>query len=256
MLWWQALIFGIVEGLTEFLPVSSTGHLILTAHLLGLEQTEFMKSFVIAIQLGAILAVVLVYWRSFLIRTETLKRVIAAFIPTAFIGFVLYGVIKKVLMTNESLIVLSLFSGGVLLILFDRWHKVKTASLDDLNKIPFSKCFLIGAVQSLAVIPGISRSAATILGGLTVGLKKRCVVEFSFLLAVPTILAATLFDLVMNGSAFGGADWSMLLLGGVVSFGVAYLSIHFFIRHIQDHGFTAFGIYRIGLAVIFWIFVK
>jgi len=256
MVWWQALIFGIVEGLTEFLPVSSTGHLILTAHLLGLEQTEFMKSFEIAIQLGAILAVVLVYWRSFLVRIEILKRVIAAFIPTALIGFVFYGVIKKSLMPNESLVLLSLFLGGILLILFDRWHRVKTGSLDDLDKIPLSKCFYVGTIQSLAVIPGVSRAAATILGGLTLGFTRRSIVEFSFLLAVPTILAATVLDLAKNGAAFADADWPILFLGGAVSFGVALLSVRFFIRHAQNHGFMAFGIYRIGLAVIFWIFVK
>jgi undecaprenyl-diphosphatase len=256
MIWWQAVIFGVVEGLTEFLPVSSTGHLILTARLLGLEQTEFMKSFVIAIQLGAILAVVLVYWRSFLVRTEILKRIFVAFIPTAIFGLILYEIIKKFLMSNEPLILLSLFLGGVVLILFDRWYRQMPDSLDDLNKIPYSKCLFIGAVQSLAVIPGVSRSAATIVGGLTVGFTRKSIVEFSFLLGVPTILGATVLDLAKNGGAFAQADWSMLFLGSLVSFVTALFGIRFFIRHVQNHGFTAFGVYRIVLAVIFWIFVK
>jgi undecaprenyl-diphosphatase len=256
MTWGQAVIFGVVEGLTEFLPVSSTGHLILTAHLLGLEQTEFMKSFEIAIQLGAILAVVLLYWRSFLVKMEIFTRVIVAFIPTAFMGFFLYKIIKKFLLSNEPLILLSLFLGGIILILFERWHRVKSNALDDLSKIPFFKCLLVGAVQSLAVIPGVSRAGATIIGGLTSGFTRKSIVEFSFLLAVPTILAATVLDLAKNGTEFANADWSMLLLGGAVSFTVALLSIRFFIHHVQNHGFTAFGIYRIFLAVIFWIFVR
>ncbi len=256
MIWWQAIIFGVVEGLTEFLPVSSTGHLILTARLLGLSQTEFMKSFEIAIQLGAILAVVFVYWRSFLVKMEILKRILAAFIPTALIGLILYTLTKKFLMSNEPLVLLSLFLGGIVLILFDRWHQEKSDSLNDLSKIPYSKCFIVGLAQSLAVIPGVSRAAATMVGGLTVGFTRKTIVEFSFLLAVPTILAATVLDLVNNRTLLAGTNWSMLLLGGAVSFGVALVAIRFFIRYVQHYGFTVFGIYRIGLAIIFWIFVK
>ncbi len=256
MIWWQTIIFGIVEGLTEFLPVSSTGHLILTARLLGLEQTEFMKSFEIVIQLGAILAVLLVYWQSFLVRFETLKRVVIAFMPTAVIGFVLYKIVKKFFLSSEPLVLGSLFVGGIILIAFDRWHKETSDQTQDLNRIPASKCFLVGVIQSLAVIPGVSRAGATIVGGLSLGFTRKNIVEFSFLLAVPTILAATVLDLLKNREAFAGADWSMLGLGSAVSFVVALLSIKFFIRYVQKHGFTAFGIYRILLALVFWIFVK
>ena len=215
-----------------------------------------MKSFQIVIQLGAILAVILVYWRSFLARPETLKRVLAAFIPTAVVGFLLYALIKKYLLSDELLILLSLFFGGVFLILFERWHRVKPDSLDDIEKAPLFKCFLVGVLQSLSVIPGVSRAAATIVGGLTLGLTRRSIVEFSFLLAVPTIITAAVFDLYKQGSTFVETNRAMLILGGAVSFAVALLSIRFFIRHVQNHDFTLFGWYRIGLAVVFWIFVR
>ncbi len=253
---WHAVVFGVVEGLTEFLPVSSTGHLILTARLLGLPQTEFLKSFEIAIQLGAMLAVVVVYGKSLLGQPEVTKRVLTALAPTLAIGFLLYEIVKGYLFSDHSIILASLVLGGIALILFDRWHREGPCAVSKMEDIPYPQAFLIGFVQALAVVPGVSRAGATIVGGLALGLSRKTVVEFSFLLAVPTILAATVLDVTKNGSSFAQADWSLLLLGSSVSFVVALVSIRFFLHYIQRSGFLVFGVYRILLAAAFWIFVK
>ena len=252
----HAVLLGIVEGLTEFLPVSSTGHLILASKLLGLAQTEFMKTFEIAIQLGAILAVLLTYWRAFLTDFATLKRVSAAFLPTAVIGFLFYRIIRKFLFAGYSTVLWSLFLGGIVLIVFDGWHHIKGNAVQKTGDIPPLKAAGIGVAQSLAMIPGVSRSAATIVGGLWLGLDRKTAVEFSFLLAVPTLLAATVFDLLKSAPVLDGLQWKFLLTGGSVSFLIAMLSIRCFLKFVQNHGFAAFGIYRMVVALLFWLFIK
>ncbi len=256
MNWMHAVIFGVVEGLTEFLPVSSTGHLILTAKLMGLQQTEFIKSFEIAIQLGAILAVVLIYWRVLWSNFQTAGKVLAAFIPTAGIGLVLYKWIKSVLLEKESVVLWALLIGGVVIILFDRFFKENKSGAQDASRISYKQAIIIGVCQSLAVIPGVSRSASSIIGGLSLGLTRKMIVEFSFLLAIPTILAATVLDLTKTSLSFTSNEWGLLAIGGFVSFVVAILSIQFFLKYIQKHSFAVFGYYRIILAVLFWGFVK
>lgn len=255
MHWWQAVVFGVVEGLTEFLPVSSTGHLILAAKLMDLPETEFLKTFQIAIQLGGILAVVVVYWRSLLMDFKTLKRVAVAFAPTAVIGFIFYPVVKKVFLSSQTIVLWALFAGGAVLILFDLLHKEKPGQTHE-APIPYAKCFWVGVFQSLSIIPGVSRSGATILGGLALGLPRKQIVEFSFLLAVPVILAATGLDLLKTGAVFEASDWSVLILGGAVSFAAALGGIKFFIRYVQHHGFLAFGVYRILAAAAFWLCIR
>src|SRR3989338_8887149 len=193
----HTIIFGIVEGITEFLPVSSTAHLILTTKLLGLDQSNFQKSFEIIIQLGAIASVVVLYWRAFL-RIEVLKRLVVAFIPTGVLGALLYPLVKNVLIGNVSIVLWALGVGGLALIIFEHWHRESETSHEDIATIPYRYCVLVGLFQTTAMIPGVSRSAATIVGGLIVGLKRKTIVEFSFLLAVPTMLAATVFDLTKN----------------------------------------------------------
>ncbi len=251
----HALIFGIVEGITEFLPISSTGHLILTAQLLSLKQSEFIKSFEITIQLGAILAVVLLYWRSLLMNFEALKRVITAFLPTAVIGFALYKVIKKFLLAGDTFVLWSLFLGGIFLIIFEWRHKEKTDAIEDIAKIPYGKAALIGIFQSLAVVPGVSRSAATIVGGLILNIKRRTIVEFSFLLAVPTMLAATALDLLKSADTFDQSQFLFLTVGFVVSFIVAVLSIKFFLHFIKKHSLLLFGVYRVLISLLFWFVI-
>ncbi|MEK6646825.1 MAG: undecaprenyl-diphosphate phosphatase [Candidatus Firestonebacteria bacterium] len=250
----NAIILGIVEGITEFLPVSSTGHLILTANILKIQGTEFIKSFEIAIQVGAILSVVLLYWKSLVFNFEILKRVLTAFIPTAVIGFVLYKLVKSLLLGNDKIVLFSLFFGGIFLIIFELLHYEKETAIENISDISYKNAFLIGIFQSLAIIPGISRAAATIVGGLILGLKRKTIVEFSFLLAIPTMLAASGFDLLKSANAFSWDQLIFLITGFLTSFIVALVSVQFLLYFIKKHNFILFGFYRIILAIVFWFF--
>jgi len=247
----HSIIIGIIEGITEFLPISSTAHMVLAARMMAIAQTDFVKSFEIVIQFGAILSVIVLYWRRFLVDMESLKRVLAAFIPTAILGFILYKFIKTYLINNETIIVWALLIGGGVLILFELFHKEKESAHEDISTIPYSKCFAIGLCQSLAMFPGVSRSAATIMGGLLLNLKRQTIVEFSFLLAVPTMLAAAILDLAKSGSSFTPDQFVSLGVGFVVSFAVALLSIKFLMNYIKKHTFIPFGVYRIIIALAF-----
>jgi undecaprenyl-diphosphatase len=255
MTYLHALILGIIEGVSEFLPISSTGHLMLASSLLHLQQTDFQKSFEIAIQLGAILSVVVLYWRTLLINFEILKRVITAFIPTAILGFIFYKIIKRVLLGSNTVVLYSLLIGGIFLILFELWHREKENATEDLSDISYSKSFMIGLFQAVAMIPGVSRSAATIIGGLILGIKRRTIVEFSFLLSVPTMVAATGLDLMKSGGHFSMEEFYLLLMGFITSFIIALLSIKWLIHFIKHHTFISFGIYRILLALLFWFVI-
>ena len=251
----HAVILGIVEGLTEFLPVSSTGHLILASRLLKIPATDFLPSFEIAIQTGAISAVLVLYGKSALLNPKILRRLLVAFLPTAVTGFFLYKLIKHLFFNSIPIVLGSLLLGGIFLIVFDRFYDAKKVGTVELENISYRHCFLIGLFQSLAVIPGVSRSAATIIGGLMLGLHRKVIVEFSFLLAVPTLLAAAGFDLLKNGAAFSIRQVDLLAVGLAFSFVTAVLSIKFFLYFVQNRGFTVFGIYRMGLAVLFWLVI-
>ena len=255
MTYLHTLILGIVEGVSEFLPISSTGHLILASYLLHLKQTDFQKSFEIAIQLGAILSVVVLYWRALLVNFEILKRVITAFIPTAILGFIFYKIIKKVLLGSNTVVLYSLLIGGIFLVLFELWHREKESATEELSAIPYSKSFMIGLCQAVAMIPGVSRSAATIIGGLILGIKRKTIVEFSFLLSVPTMVAATGLDLMKSGRHFSVEEFHLLLMGFISSFIVALLSIKWLIHFIKNHTFISFGIYRILISLLFWFVI-
>ncbi|MDO8624169.1 MAG: undecaprenyl-diphosphate phosphatase [bacterium] len=248
----DAVILGIVEGATEFLPVSSTGHLILANALLGNSATEFAKSFEIVIQLGAILAVVALYWRSFL-NIELVKKLAVAFIPTGTIGFALYPLVKTYFLGSIPVVLSALFVGGIVLIIFEHFHSKHPEDELIEKTMSYRDAALIGLFQALAIIPGVSRSAATILGGLALGYSRIAIVEFSFLLAVPTLLAASGLDLAQNGLAFTNGQWVSLLIGFGVSFAVAVASIKWLLGYIRNHSFSTFGLYRIVLAVIFFI---
>ncbi len=251
----HALIFGVVEGASEFLPISSTAHLILTAKILGLRQTDFLKSFDIVIQLGAILSVLVLYWRSFLMNWEELKRVICAFIPTAIVGFFLYKVVKKYFLGDLHLVLGSLFVGGVILILFEKFKSGEDNDPSCVNDITYKQAFLIGLCQAIAVVPGVSRSAATIVGGVLLGLDRKTAVEFSFLLAVPTMAAATGLDLVKNANSFSMDQFGLLAAGFVLSFIIALICIKGLLLFIKNYSFVGFGIYRIVISVLFWLFL-
>lgn len=247
----HSLIFGVIEGITEFLPISSTAHMVLAAKVMQVSQTEFVKSFEIVIQFGAILSVIVLYWKRFLLDMESIKRILAAFVPTAIIGFLLYKIIKSYLISNELVIVWALLIGGLILIIFELVHCEKDSAIDDIAKIPYGKCVAIGLFQSLAIIPGVSRSAATIIGGLALDLKRGTIVEFSFLLAAPTMLAASVLDLMKSGSGFSSSQFGVLAVGFAVSFIVAMISIRFFLGYIRKHTFIPFGVYRVIIALIF-----
>jgi undecaprenyl-diphosphatase len=250
----ESIVLGVVEGITEFLPISSTGHLILTSSLLGIEQTEFVKSFEIAIQFGAILSVVALYWRSFL-DIQVLQRLAAAFVPTALVGLFLYDTIKTHLLGNEVVVVWALCLGGIALIVFEFLHREKEGIADGFHQITYVQCLLIGLFQSFAIVPGVSRSAATIVGGLSLGIQRKVVVEFSFLLAVPTMLAATGMDLLETSAAFTKNEWLALAVGFIVSFAVALVSIVWLLRFVRTHTFIPFGIYRVAIAALFFFLV-
>lgn len=251
----HAVILGIVEGVSEFLPISSTGHLILTAQILRIPQTDFVKSFEIAIQLGAIFSVVVLYFKSLLMDWRTIKKIFAAFLPTAVIGFVLYKVVKRYLLGNAQVVLWSLLAGGIFLIIFELFHREKEDARGDIASMSYGQAVLIGVFQAVAIIPGVSRSAATIIGGLLLGLKRKTIVEFSFLLAAPTMLAAAALDLAKNARAFSAGQAVFLLAGFVTSFIVALLAVKFLLAFIQKHSFIAFGVYRIALALAFWRFI-
>ena len=251
----HAILLGVVEGFTEFLPISSTAHLVLASTILKIPQTDFVKSFEIVIQLGAIFAVIWLYWRKFFLDLRTLQKIFVAFLPTAFIGFLLYRVFKNFFLEQTAIIVWTLLSGGIFLIIFEFWHKEQDDAVDEIGKISYWQSFCIGAIQSIAIVPGVSRAAATIIGGLFLGLTRKTIVEFSFLLAVPTMLAATGYDLIKTGASFSSDQFGILAVGFVTSFFVALLAIRFLLFFIQKNTFTWFGIYRIiiGLFFIFWI---
>jgi undecaprenyl-diphosphatase len=249
---WQAFILGIVEGITEFLPISSTGHLVLAAHLLGSVHSEFLKTFEVVIQLGAMGAVVALYWKSLLRDIRVWRRVAAAFIPTAIIGLIFYKLIKHYL-GNIDIVIWTMFLGGIFLIVFDLVHRESGDSVKEVARISYKTAVLIGLFQSIAMVPGVSRAAATIIGGLILGIQRKAIVEFSFLLAVPTIFAASVLDLVKNPHPFSPDQWLFLAVGFITSFVVAALSIKFLLRFIESHNFIPFGIYRVVAALALWM---
>lgn len=242
------LILSAIEGFTEFLPISSTAHLVLASTALGIEQTEFVKSFEIGIQAGAILAVVALYWRRF-IEFKMIKRLFAAFVPTAFIGVLLYSTFKEILLGNELIATWSILIGGIVIVLFEVFHGEKSRASHDLSKIPLKKFFLIGLFQSVSLIPGVSRAAATILGGMLIGIKRKMIVEFSFLLAVPTMIGVTGYDLLQSTPLFSMEEIGMLTIGMVASFVAAMVAIKFFLRIVETKDLKPFGYYRIVLGI-------
>ncbi len=247
----HAILLGIVEGISEFLPISSTAHLILASSLLRIPASEFLKSFEISIQLGAILAVVVLYAKAMVRRFDVWLRVLAAFIPTAVLGLLFYHIIKNYLMESIPVILAALLLGGIALIVFEMLHREGADSADDLSKITYRQAVAIGVFQSLAFVPGVSRAAATIVGGLLLGIRRKTIVEFSFLLAVPTMAAAVALDLTETAFLFTPQEWILLGVGLAVAFFVALLSIAWLLRFIQRRSFIPFGWYRIVIAVVF-----
>lgn len=254
MTYFDALILSIIEGVTEFLPISSTGHMILTTKLLGIETTEFVKTFEISIQLGAILAIVFLYWKQYSLNKTVIAKIMTAFLPTAIIGLLMYKVVKSLLGSSEVTLA-TLFFGGIALIVLELLYKEKDHHAATIEAISYKNAFLIGLCQSISVIPGVSRAAATILGALFLGTKRKAAVEFSFLLAVPTMAAATGLDLLKANFAFSMNEWSLLGVGFLGAFITALIAVKWFLTFIKTHSFIPFGIYRIILAIVFFFFI-
>ena len=258
MTFFQSIILGIVEGITEFLPISSTGHLIAAANLLGIPDSEFLKSFQIFIQLGAILAVVYLYRSTLFVFTEqnfnVWKKVAAAFIPTAIIGFILYGFIKEYLLDNIAVVVISLIVGGIILIIFELWQQKKGegAKYQSIEDTPYKVAAYIGLAQVLAMIPGVSRSGTTIVAGRLLSLSKKAIVDFSFLLAIPVMFGATGLDMIRAGWGFTTEQFMLLFVGFAASFFVALIVIKWLLSYITKHSFIIFGLYRILAGLVFF----
>jgi len=247
----QAALLGIVEGISEFLPISSTAHLLLASSVLGIPQTEFQKMFEVSIQSGAILSVLFLYARDFL-RKEILLRIFVAFVPTAIIGFLLHDLVKNVFFETPAVILWSLLIGGMVLIAFDLLFHERGDAVQEIASMPLRKTAFIGVCQALAIIPGVSRSAATIVGGLLLGVSRSAIIRFSFLLAVPTIAAATILDLLKTDHSFTLYEGELLLIGFVMSFIVALICIRLLDRYFSRRSLFMFGCYRVILAVSFF----
>jgi undecaprenyl-diphosphatase len=246
----EAIILAIVEGITEFLPVSSTGHMIIASSLMGIAENPFTKTFTVAIQLGAIFSVVALYWKRFFQTINFYIKLFVAFLPAAVIGFLLNDYIDQLLERVEVVAVM-LILGGIVFLFIDKLFK-KTEE-NEVPEINYTTALKIGFFQTIAMIPGVSRSAATIIGGLTQKLTKKTAAEFSFFLAVPTMAAATGYKLLKfykAGNGFSSDEIMILLVGNAVAFIVAMLAIKSFIQFLTNNGFKLFGYYRILLGVI------
>ena len=249
----QSIILAIIEGLTEFLPVSSTGHLIITSSLMGIADDSFTKTFTIAIQFGTILSVVVLYWKRFFQTVNFYFKLFVGFLPAAFFGLLLNDFIDS-LLENVIVVATMLFLGGIVLIFVDKWFK-KT-EVDGTSEVTYPTAFKIGLFQCLAMVPGVSRSAATIIGGLTQKMNRQAAAEFSFFLAIPTMFAATCYKLLkffQEGNGFETEEIQLLVIGNVVGFIVAILAIKAFIAFLTNYGFKLFGYYRIVVGLLILI---
>jgi undecaprenyl-diphosphatase len=245
----DAIILGVVEGLTEFLPISSTGHLIVVSSFLGLEQTNAHKTFEVAIQLGSILAVLFLFAKRLLVDKMLWVKIIIAFLPTAIFGFLFYKTIKS-LFGMESVAIMLIIGGFIFLIVeyFRRNHDdSKDKTIDDLS---IKEALTIGLFQSLSMVPGTSRSGATMIGGLFAGLSRKSAAEFSFLLAIPTMFVATFYDLYKNRNEMIIDDYSLLAVGFVTAFVVAFFTVKAVMNFLTTHTFIVFGIYRIIFGIL------
>ena len=248
----DAIILGFVEGLTEFLPISSTGHLIVISQFLGLEQTNAHKTFEVAIQLGSILAVLFLFAKRLLVDKMLWVKIIIAFLPTAIFGFLFYKTIKS-LFGAESVAIMLIIGGFIFLIVeyFRRNHddsKDKT-----INDLSIKEALTIGLFQSLSMVPGTSRSGATMIGGLFAGLSRKSAAEFSFLLAIPTMFVATFYDLYKTRNEMVIDDYSLLAVGFVTAFIVAFFTVKAVMNFLTTHTFIVFGIYRIIFGILLLI---
>ena len=261
--WWQAAVLGFVEGLTEFLPISSTGHLLITSQLLRFEN-NIGGTFEIFIQLGAVLAVVGYFARDLLAQARAVTHdaatrrfwigIVIAFLPAASVGLLLRDWIKRVLFTSPSVIAWSLIVGGIVFLIVE-WLPQRRATVRDVEHITLPQALGVGLAQVLALVPGVSRAGASILGGMLGGLDRKTATAFSFYLAIPTLGAATIVDLLGSLGELGAGDLGRLLVGTLTAMVVAWFSIGWLLRYVANHSFIAFGIYRIIAGIVILLLV-
>lgn len=253
MSFFSAIVLAIVEGLTEFLPVSSTGHMIIVSSFFGIASDPFTKTFTIAIQLGAILSVIVLYWKRFFQSVDFYFKLVVGVIPAAILGLILNNLVDQLLERIEVVAIMLILGGIVFLFLDQLFHETE---LKGETSVSYGTALKIGLFQCIAMLPGVSRSAATIIGGLSQRLTKQTAAEFSFFLAVPTMFLATaykLFTFYKSGNSVGQDEILLLAVGNIVAFIVAALAIRSFITYLSKHGFKLFGYYRITLGVIILI---
>ncbi len=253
----QVIIIAIVEGLTEFIPISSTGHMIITEKLLHIAESEFVKVFTVAIQLGAILAVVVLYYKKFFnfSKWKFYVKLLIAVIPAIILGF-LFSKKIDALLESATTVAVSMLAGGIVLLFID--NAFKRPLIDSEEKVSYKKGFIIGVWQCIAMIPGVSRSAASIIGGMQQRLTRSAAAEFSFFLAVPTMLAATGYKLLKYFKESGGftsVEVQQLAIGNVVAFLVAVLAIKFFITMLKKYGFRIWGVYRVIVGIVLLVMI-
>jgi undecaprenyl-diphosphatase len=246
----QAILIAIVEGITEFLPISSTGHMIITQKLLGIPGSEFVKAFTVNIQFGAILSVIVLYWKRFFQSWDFYFKLAVACLPLI-IAYLLEKQIDAML-GSVIIVAVAMLIGGIFLVFADKWFDKPE---NDTTLLTYPRSFIIGLFQIISVIPGVSRSAATIIGGMSQKLSRKNAAEFSFFLAVPTMFAASALKLTENYKIISGDNVMILLVGNIVSFLVAMLAIKTFITFLTNHGFKVFGYYRIIVGVIILLLI-
>ena len=258
----EAIVIAVVEGLTEFLPVSSTGHMIITSSLLGIQKDEFTKVFEISIQFGAILAVVVLYWKKFFEfrKWQFYGKLVLGVIPALVLGYLFSDKIDE-LLESPTTVAIAMLAGGIVLVFIDAFFKA--ATIESEEQIGFGKAFIVGLWQTISMVPGVSRSAASIIGGMSQKFTRNLAAEFSFFLAVPTMFAATAYSLFLKKWPHEGVvkkgyqiitetpeNIKCFIVGNIVAFVVALLAIRFFINYLKIYGFKLFGIYRIVAGII------
>lgn len=249
----DSILLGIIEGFTEFLPISSTGHMIVASQALGIDQNSVTKAYEVIIQFAAILAVILNYKEKFTLeKIELWKKLIVAFIPIGAVGFVFAHQIKA--MFDVKIVAIMFIIGGIVFLIVEKFYTEKEHSINDVEKVTYKQALWIGFAQIFALIPGTSRAGSTIIGAMLVGLTRKASAEFSFLLAFPVMCATTGYDLLKHYKDFSDANIIVLIVGFITAFIVAYLTIKLFLKFLEKFTFVAFGFYRIifGTILLLW----
>ncbi len=249
---YEAVILGIVEGVTEFLPVSSTAHIALTSQIMGLPQNDFMNAFNIIIQIAPIFSIMIIYYHTLFQSLEIWKKLIASFIPTGAIGFLFHNQIEEMFSSNS--IVLWMIATGIFFLIIEFLYSKRGHTTHELENVSYKQAISVGFIQALSLIPGVSRSGSTILGGMLLGMKRETAMSFSFLLAIPTMTAASGYTLLKEYNTLSFDSITLILIGFVISFIVGWAAVKSFLALVSKYNFTPFGIYLIASGVLFGLF--